>query len=153
MFNISRMLSIHFGEKLLLAFLSTSPAAKVLWSRIPVELAATQCSPSATTAWRPLTARKSYTDKTVFSNCEFEMLLTFYLYFSPTPPLWQIHTFEIMSVFNYQNQYKNSSMLLNVKSRSITHFQFKCRFLPSFHIIKIFFKVNIKARGIRTDTA
>lgn len=135
MFNMSRMLSIRFGEKLFCVFSSTNPTADVFYQCIPVQSGATQCSSSATTAWLATTRNKTV-------NCKFEMLLTFYLYFSPTPPLWQIYIFEIMSVFNYQNQYKNSSMLLDVKSRLVMHYAFKCTFLPSFYIIKIFLKLT-----------
>lgn len=94
------------------------------------------------------------------TNCSFQKIANLrccsLFIFTPLPPLpapWKIYIFEIMSVFNYQNQYKNSSMLLKAKSRFIMHCEFKYRFLPSSYIIKIFFKVNIKARGIRTDTA
>lgn len=138
MFNISRMLSIRFGEKLFfMHFLSsTNPTADVLLSTHPCSV---ECHPVAHRLQLQLDLQLH---QTVFNNCKFEMLLTFYLYFSPTPPLWRIYIFEIMSVFNYQNQYKNSSMLLDVKSRLIMHYVFKCTFLPSFYIIKIFLKIT-----------
>lgn len=137
MFNISRMLSIYFGENLFYAFFSTNPTVKALHLCLPVQSGATQCSSSAAAAW-PLQFPKNY---------KFEMLLTVHLTsLASLPPPWKTDIFEIMSVFNYQNQYKNSSMLLDMKSRFIMHCEFKCRFLPSSYIIKIFFKVNIKAR-------
>lgn len=147
MFNISRMLSIYFGENLFYAFFSTNPTVKVLHLCLPVQSCHPVfivCSCSSTTA--PTAVSK----KIANLRCCSLFILT---PLPPLPPLWKINIFEIMSVFSYQNQYKNSSMLLDAKSRFIMHCEFKCRFLPSSYIIKIFFKVNIKARGIRTDTA
>lgn len=148
MFNISRMLSIYFGENLFYVFFSTNPTVNVLHSCLPVQSGATQCSSSAAAA-RPL-HQPQFPKKIANLRC---CSLFIFTPLPPLPPLWEIYIFEIMSVFSYQNQYKNSSMLLDAKSRFIMHCEFKCRFLPSSYIIKIFFKVNIKARGIRTDTA
>lgn len=77
MFNISRMLSIYFGENLF--YFSTNPTVKALRLCLPVQSGATQCSSSAAAA-RPL--HRLHFPK----NCKFEMLLTFHLYSSPTSP-------------------------------------------------------------------
>lgn len=137
MFNISRMLSIYFGENLFYAFFSTNPTVKALHLCLPVQSGATQCSSSAAAAQTPQFQK--------IANLRCCSLFIFPPLPSLPPP-WKIDIFEIMSVFNYQNQYKNSSMLQDTKSRFIMHCEFKCRFLPSSYIIKIFFKVNIKAR-------
>lgn len=79
MFNISRMLSIYFGENLFYAFFSTNPTVKALHLCLPVQSGATQCSSSAAAA-RPLHQPQFP------KNCKFEMLLTFQLYSSPTTP-------------------------------------------------------------------
>lgn len=144
MFNISRMLSIYFGENLFYAFFSRNPTVKALHlspcsvGRRPVFIV---CSCSSATAPTTVSKKLQIWDA---AHCSSLLL---------SHPSLHHGVFEIMSVFNYQNQYKNSSMLLDAKSRFIMHYEFKCRFLPSSYTIKIFFKVNIKARGIRTDTA
>lgn len=139
MFNISRMLSIYFGENLFYAFFSTNPTVKALH----LSPCSVGCHPMLIVCSCSLATAPTSFQKIANLRC---CSLFIFTPLPSLPPPWKIDIFEIMSVFNYQNQYKNSSMLLDTKSRFIMHCEFKCRFLPSSYIIKIFFKVNIKAR-------